>query len=120
MSQLKTLIPRTTSFYGESLSDLELMPTTTKLGEGEYPRILASEGAIAQILTEGKLIVYMLRSSGWVELTMPGGGGTGTNDYNQLINKPTINGKTVVGNVTSNDIDVASKAIVNGENLILG
>lgn len=75
MSQLKTLLPRTTSFYGESLADLELMPTTTKLGEGEYPRILASEGAIAQILTQDELTIYMLRSSGWVELTMPGGGG---------------------------------------------
>lgn len=80
MSQLKTLLPRTTSFYGESLTDLELMPTTTKLGEGEYPRILASEGAIAQILTQDELTIYMLRSSGWVELTMPGGGGGGASE----------------------------------------
>lgn len=35
-----------------------------------------------------------------------GGGGGGTNDYNQLLNKPSINGVTLTGNVTSDDIKV--------------
>lgn len=35
-----------------------------------------------------------------------GGGGGGTTDYNQLVNKPSINGVTLVGNVTSDDIKV--------------
>lgn len=35
-----------------------------------------------------------------------GGGSGGTTDYNQLVNKPSINGVTLVGNVTSDDIKV--------------
>lgn len=35
-----------------------------------------------------------------------GSGGTG--DYNELINKPSINGHTLEGNMTSDDIGVAS------------
>lgn len=46
------------------------------------------------------------------------GGGTG--DYDQLINKPSINGSTIEGNMTSEDIDVAPKPKVVGENLIFG
>ena len=32
------------------------------------------------------------------------GGGGGTNDYNDLINKPTINGTEIVGDMTSQDL----------------
>lgn len=46
------------------------------------------------------------------------GGGGGTTDYNDLINKPSINNKVVEGNLTSDDIDVAPEARVEGENLI--
>lgn len=35
------------------------------------------------------------------------GGGGGTNDYNELINKPTINGVEVVGDMTSQDLGLA-------------
>ena len=38
-----------------------------------------------------------------------GGGGGGTNDYEQLINKPTINGHELSGDMTSSDIGVQSK-----------
>lgn len=48
------------------------------------------------------------------------GGGGGTNDYNQLINKPLINDKTVEGSMTSDDLDVAPEPRVEGENLIFG
>ena len=36
------------------------------------------------------------------------GGGGGTTDYNQLINKPTLNGVELKGNLTSKDVDVES------------
>lgn len=35
-----------------------------------------------------------------------GGGGGGTNDYNQLINKPQINGVTLQGNYSADDLDI--------------
>lgn len=37
-----------------------------------------------------------------------GGGGTGTTNYNDLINKPTINGIELSGNKTSADLDISS------------
>lgn len=48
------------------------------------------------------------------------GGGGGTTDYNQLQNLPEINNKTVKGNMTSDDLDVAPEPRVVGENLIFG
>ena len=36
------------------------------------------------------------------------GGGGGTTDYNQLSNKPTLNGVELRGNLTSKDVDVES------------
>lgn len=52
------------------------------------------------------LIYETLGSSG-------GGGGTGTKDYNQLTNKPTINGTVVKGDLTLEDIGAASNGSKN-------
>ena len=41
-------------------------------------------------------------------LELDTGGGGGTNDYNQLINLPTLNGVELKGNLTSKDVDVES------------
>ena len=43
-----------------------------------------------------------------IELNTGGGGGGGTTDYNQLSNKPTINGRIVSGDLTSEELDVES------------
>lgn len=99
--------PRAISFYGESEADLSLMPTTTKIGEGEYIHALAPEGSYALILTDDVLSIYMLRSTGWVDITNTGGGGSGgagTDDYNALVNKPRINDVTLKGNKTFEDL----------------
>lgn len=108
--------PRINIYYGESASDLALMPTTTKVGQGKYPKALASSGSYAIILETTGAKKYMLRSTGWVELQNEGGG---TADYNELINKPTINGATIQGDLTSDDIEVASKPRLSGTTLIL-
>ena len=60
-------------------------------------------------------VEYLLK-----ELINSGGGGGGTGDYNDLINKPIINDKTVQGAMTSDDLDVAPEPRVVGENLIFG
>lgn len=100
--------PRKVSYYGETETDLALMPTTTKIGEGEYPHALAPEGSYAIILTDDALRLYMLRSTGWVDITQTGGGsgggGTGTNNYNDLTNKPQINDVTLRGNKTFEEL----------------
>ena len=43
-----------------------------------------------------------------IELNTGGGGGGGTTDYNQLSNKPSLNGRTLAGELTSKDVDVES------------
>ena len=69
-----------TTFYGESNADLALMPTTVKEGEGQYVYGCAAEGSYANILESDSLKIYMLRSTGWIDVTdtIGGGGGGGT------------------------------------------
>ena len=64
------------------------------------------------------LIYETLGSSG-------GGGGTGTKDYNALDNKPSINGTTLQGDLTLEDIGAASNGSRNSydpdsEHVIIG
>ena len=47
-----------------------------------------------------------LKSDGTWNWISGGGGGGGTNDYNDLINKPKINGTELEGDVSSEDISV--------------
>lgn len=64
------------------------------------------------------LIYESLGSSG-------GGGGTGTKDYSALDNKPSINGTTLQGDLTLEDIGAASNGSRNSydpdsESVIIG
>ena len=103
MFTLQCTSPKTFCFYGENLDDLALMPTTTKIGEGEYPHALAPVGSYALILTASELKTFMLRSTGWVDVTVESGGGD-TDNYNDLKNKPQINGITLVDNIALSTI----------------
>lgn len=54
-----------------------------------------------------------------------GGGGTGTKDYNALDNKPSINGTTLQGDLTLEDIGAASNGSrnsydPNSESVVIG
>lgn len=105
MMYFQNFSPRLPVFYGESLDDLALMPTTTKIGEGEYIHALAPEGSYARLLTDDGLKLYMLRSTGWVEITQTGGGGgSSTNNYNDMSNKPQVNNVTLKGNKTFEEL----------------
>lgn len=64
------------------------------------------------------LIYETLGSSG-------GGGGTGTKDYNALDNKPSVNGTTLQGDLTLEDIGAASNGSRNSydpdsESVVIG
>lgn len=61
--------PNVTVFYGESLDDLALMPTTTTPGRGKYVHGLAEKGSVAEILDEDGMKYFMLRTTGWVDIT---------------------------------------------------
>lgn len=69
MTIMNITSPKVLIFYGETEADLALMPTTTKDGEGKYVCGRAPKGSIARILTVDGLKVYMLRSTGWVDVT---------------------------------------------------
>lgn len=110
MIYFQNFSPRLPIFYGESLDDLALMPTTTKIGEGEYIPAVATEGSYAFILTEDGLQTFRLRSTGWIETTKSGGGGGGGSDnYRDLSNKPSINNVILTGNKTSKDLKLLTK-----------
>ena len=123
-ASLKYLNPSTryAEFFIDDETDLVTLPTINGAGTGNLSTVNGVMQGSKAILTNSDSTYYRIRGDNtWIKIeTGGGGGGTGTNDYNALINKPTINGKTVEGNVTSDDIDVAPEAIVNGENLIFG
>ena len=123
-ASLKYLNPSTryAEFFIDDETDLVTLPTINGAGTGNLSTVNGVMQGSKAILTNSDTTYYRIRGNNtWIKIeTSGGGGGTGTNDYNALINKPSINGKTVEGNVTSDDIDVAPEAIVNGENLIFG
>lgn len=48
-----------------------------------------------------------------------GGGGSGTSNYNELSNKPKINGVPLSGDIPLDDLGIKiSEVSINGENLI--
>lgn len=46
-----------------------------------------------------------------------GGGGGGTTDYNDLTNKPSINGVTLQGALTSDDLSITAGVAVEYEDI---
>ena len=60
--------PALSVFYGEDGTDLSLMPTTQKEGEGPYDYGLTCCGSVAIILTTEETEYYMLRSTGWIKV----------------------------------------------------
>lgn len=52
-------------------------------------------------------------TKGYVRAHNSGGGGGGTSDYSQLSNKPSINGVTLAGNKTSEDLGINTVDIIH-------
>lgn len=50
-------------------------------------------------------IIKIFDGINWVPFNAAGGSG-GTSDYNDLVNKPSINGVTLMGNVALNTLDI--------------
>lgn len=107
-------------FFIDSEDDLALLPTLEKEGKGNLSTVKSiRQGSVARLTNTDDTYYRISGENEWFKINVGGGGGGGTNDYNQLINKPTINDKTVQGNLTSDDIDVAPEPTVSGEILII-
>lgn len=79
-----------------------------QMGANLIPRVEANpSGTPTGILTSIRVgdIIYSIPSGG--------GGEGGTDNYNDLLNKPQINGVVLTGNKTSDDLDLSNKAHVN-------
>lgn len=63
------------------------------------------EGYLCYELDTGKIFIY--NGSSWEDfMSQEGGGGGGTSDYIKLENKPQINGVTLIGNKTNEDLGI--------------
>lgn len=105
----------------DSEDDLLDCPSLTGAGNGAMSTVNGISQGSKAILTTTDDTYYRLKGdNSWVKITSSGGGGGGgTGDYNQLANRPSVNGRILEGNVTSDDIDVANEPIVTGETLII-
>ena len=118
---LKSLDPRTrvAELFIDEEADLVDCPSINSRGSGDLYAIDGiAQGSIAILTTSGDTYYRLKGDNSWVKITIGGGGGGGTTDYNQLTNKPSINGVELEGNKTSDDIDVAPESRVEGEQLI--
>lgn len=108
-------------FFIDDEEDLTSLPTLTSAGSGNLSTVSGiAQGSMAK-LTNTDSTYYRIRGdSTWMKIENGGGGGGGTTDYNALTNKPSINGVELLGNKTSDDIDVAPESRVEGEQLIFG
>lgn len=97
----------------------ELPLTESVISDNEEMSAALSEDAIEAMLTTNDATLNGEVSDNTYELTadlQPGtgtGGGEGTNDYTQLINKPKIEGITLVGNKMFPDLNL--RTITNSE-----
>lgn len=120
-ASLKFLNPSTR--YCELMIDAEEdlvdCPSITGTGSGSLSTVSGiAQGSKAILTTTGDTYYRLKGDNSWVKITTGGGGSGGTTDYNQLTNLPQINGVTLTGNKTSDDIDVAPESRVEGEQLI--
>ena len=120
-ASLKYLNPSTRYaefFIDNGSEDIALLPTTITAGQENLSTVTGVSQGSKAILTNSDTIYYRLSGNNvWIEVERGGGGG-GVTDYNQLTNKPSVNGVELLGNKTSDDLDVSPESKVEGEQLI--
>lgn len=105
--------------YNRRVISLEGLSTDTKPVEYfietdsngvEVARVYIENGSTFTEIDTGKLFMYDAENNTWYEIeTSGGGGGGGTDNYNSLSNKPQINGTTLSGNKTSDNLGLQNK-----------
>lgn len=121
-ASLKYLNPSTRYaefFIDNGSEDIALLPTTTTAGQENLSTVTGVSQGSKAILTNSDTTYYRLSGSNvWIEITAGGGGGGSVTSYNQLSDKPQLNGVTLEGNLSSDDVDVQPESRVDGEQLI--
>lgn len=120
-ASLKYLNPSTryAEFFIDDEADLVTLPTMSGAGTGNLSTVNGIMQGSKAILTNSDSTYYRIRGDNtWIKIETGGGGGGGTTDYNQLTNKPSVNGVELVGNRSSDDLDVSPESRVEGEQLI--
>ena len=79
------------------------LPDAETRKEKYYSYLATGEGYIPEPVTREEQYLYYLCMNGGT-----GGGGGGTTDYNNLQNQPQINGVTLKGNKTSDDLKITA------------
>lgn len=86
------------------------------------PLLHWAPGSRCDVLENGGSTYELSHSGEWMKIisTSQGGGGEGgATSYTQLADKPQINGITLTGNKSTEDLNIQSSAQVDGENLNL-
>ena len=89
-----------------------ILPGATEPTQAHYPRLSSAA------LTAGDAVIISRVSGTWVVMGKAGGGGGGgggeTSDYNDLSNKPSINGNTLSGNKTAAQLGLGTYSKPSG------
>lgn len=110
---------RVAELFIDEEADLASCPDLHGAGTGDLSTVNGiAQGSIAILTTSGDTFYRLKGDNSWIKITIGGGGGGGTTDYNQLTNKPSVNGVELVGNRSSDDLDVSPESRVEGEQLI--
>jgi len=91
-------------------SFVELVATSTdEKPIGKYNDVYIANGSILKEIDTGREYVYNEEGTVWIlKNSGGGGGGGGSNNYENLTNKPQINGVTLVGNKTLDSLGIAT------------
>lgn len=111
---------RVAELFIDEEADLASCPDLHGAGTGTLSTVNGiAQGSIAILTTSGDTFYRLKGDNSWIKITIGGGGGGGgTTDYNQLTNKPSVNGVELSGNKTSDDLDVSPESRIEGEQLI--
>ena len=87
-----------------------ILPGSTEPTQAHYPNFSSSS------LASGDSVIISRVSGTWVVMGKAGGGGGGggTSDYNDLSNKPSINGNTLSGNKTAAQLGLGTYSKPSG------
>lgn len=93
------------TIYRNARRTIKNVPDFCGLSSDEKP-MEAKNGSTFLEIDTGNIFKFDEEGKNWYEQPQGGGGSGGTTDYTQLENKPSINGITLEGNKTTEELDI--------------
>lgn len=93
------------TIYRNARRTIKNVPDFCGLSSDEKP-MDAKNGSTFLEIDTGNIFKFDEEGKNWYEQPQSGGGSGGTTDYTQLENKPSINGITLEGNQTTEELDI--------------